>query len=134
MTSPVIAVTTCSDDGAKMPTPIRRSSVSSSGSFDFAAGGVAGDVAGGVASGVAGGVAGGGGDDDVCEECPGCETGCEGSAHIDPDTNDYYKNCVLAMNTCIWCGRASGQWDYCSSNCAIAEKRHDDAMGDMFSY
>jgi hypothetical protein len=38
------------------------------------------------------------------------------------------------MNTCIWCGRASGQWDYCSSNCAIAEKRHDDAMGDMFSY
>ena len=129
MTSPVIAVTTFSDDGAKMPTPIRRSSVSSSGSFDFASGG-ADDACGGVA----GGGGGGGGDDDVCEECPGCETGCEGSAHIDPDTNDYYKNCVLAMNTCIWCGRASGQWDYCSSNCAIAEKRHDDAMGDMFSY
>jgi hypothetical protein len=81
-----------------------------------------------------GGDGGGGGGGDGDEECPGCDTGCEGSAHIDPNTNDFYKNCLLNMNTCIWCGRASGQWDYCSSNCANAEKRHDDAMGDMFSF
>ena len=133
MASPVIVVTT-SEDNAKLPTPVRRLSVSSSSSFDFGAVGAVGAVDAVGAVGAVGvvGAKGDSGGEDCGDECPGCETGCEGSAHIDPATNDYYKTCVLAMNTCIWCGRPSGEWDYCSSNCAIIEKRHDDAMSSMY--
>ena len=67
--------------------------------------------------------------------CPGCETGCEGDAHIDEKTGTYYKTCCLYLEkNCLWCGRSCGTNDYCDTKCAMDEKRHDDATSAMADY
>ena len=62
--------------------------------------------------------------------CPGCETGCDAETpHIDEETGCFHKTCELNSNNCLWCGTSCGEYDYCDSSCAIAEKRADDAAG-----